>query len=119
MTSKGPVAATASQTRASTGLTLTATVCLFAPLVIFLALLGWATWENRSVKPMAFDLLAGLMAAVLLLGIVGAWPAVSRQLRSATAINAKRLDPFQNWPRLGDHLGTSIGRRYLDRSLTM
>ena len=95
MTSKGLVAATASQTRASTGLTLTATVCLFAPLVIFVALWGWATWQNGSVKPMAFDLLAGLMAAVLLLGIVGACPQCHVNFAAPQQLMQKSSTPFR------------------------
>jgi hypothetical protein len=44
-------------------------LCLFVTLLIFLAVLGLATWEIRLVKPMAFMMFAGLMAAGLVVAI--------------------------------------------------
>jgi hypothetical protein len=94
MNSKGVIGPPASQTRTSTRLKFIDNLCLFAPLVIFLAVLGWAMWGIRLVSPIAFGLFAGLMIVVLALGIVGIWPRLSGRLLSAPAVSAKQLDPF-------------------------
>ena len=62
------VAATTSQTKQSTGLTFTDALCLFGPLMTFLGLLGWATWEMRLANPMAFVMVAGLKGGRISLG---------------------------------------------------
>jgi hypothetical protein len=54
--------------------TLNDGLCLFVQLLIFLAVLGWATWQIRTVNPMAFALFAGSMVAVLVLAIAHVWP---------------------------------------------
>jgi hypothetical protein len=98
MNSKGIVAATSSRTRTGTGLTLTHSLCLFAPLVIFLAVLGWATWEIRLAKPMAFEMFAGLMVVVLVLAIVDALPPI-RRIAQRSSDCSKQLDPFYEMAR--------------------
>ena len=94
MNGKGIVAATTSQTKQSTGLTFTDALCLFGPLMTFLGLLGWATWEMRLANPMAFVMVAGLMGVELVLAIVDVLSRVSGGLRSAPWIAAKQLDPL-------------------------
>jgi hypothetical protein len=66
--------------------------------VIFLALLGSASWEIRLANPMAFEMFIGLMVVVLVLAILEVLPHLSGGLRSAPAIAAKQLDPFYEWP---------------------
>ena len=63
-------------------------LCLFAPLLIFLTILGWATWEIRLVNPMALKLFLGLMTAVLVLAIADVW---SRRVHNAFAVSLKRV----------------------------
>ena len=92
MKGKGIVAATTFQRKPSTGFTFTEALCLFAPLVTFLALLGWATWEMRLANPMAFEMFAGLIVVVLVLAIVNVLPRPSDGLRSAPGIAAKQFD---------------------------
>ena len=94
MNSKGIVAATASQTGTSTGLTLADALCLFTPLVIFLAVLGWTIWEMRLANPMAFEMFAGSMAAVLVLALMRLLTPLYGGLRKAPTIAAKQFDPF-------------------------
>ena len=61
--------AAAEQITTSTGLRLMDGLCLFVPLLIILVVLGWATWQIRSVNSMAFAMFAGLIAAVLVLAV--------------------------------------------------
>jgi len=61
------------QIKTSTGLTFMDGLCLLVPLLIFSAVLGWATWEIRSVNLLAFVMFAGLMAAILVLAIADVW----------------------------------------------
>ena len=100
MNSKGIVASAASQSRTSTGVTPTDGLCLFAPLVIFLTTLGWTIWDMRLAKPMAFVMFAGLMVAVLVLGLIHVLTRLSDELRKATSIGTKQLDPFYEFAPL-------------------
>lgn len=77
---------TAGQIKASVGLKPIDGLCLFVPLLIFLAVLSWATWEIRLVKPMAFTLFVGLMAAGLVLAIADVW---SRRAHNTCALSLK------------------------------
>lgn len=86
MKSKDIKATTASQIRTSMGLTLIDSICLFGPLLVSLAVLGWATWQIRLVNPMAFAMFAGLMAAAFVLAIVDVWP---RRTHSSSAPSLK------------------------------
>ena len=63
-------------------------LCLVVPLLIYLAILGWATWEIRLVNPMALKLFLGLMTAVLVLAIADVW---SRRVHNAFAVSLKRV----------------------------
>lgn len=80
---------TAGQIATSAGLRLMDDLCLFVPLLVFLAVLAWATWEIRSVNPMAFAMFAALIAAVVVLAIAGLWP---RRIRSVS-VTSSRLHP--------------------------
>ena len=92
-------ASIASRIPTSPGLTPLHSLCFFTPLVIFLALLGWATWEIRLVNPVAFGLFAGLMS--VLLGLVTV-DLLSRHWRGSLRTEgtaAKRLYPFYGMAR--------------------
>ena len=73
MKSEHNQAASTGQIETSTGLTLVDALFFFVPLLILLAVLGWVTWEIRSVNPMAFAVFAGLVAAEVVLAIASVW----------------------------------------------
>ena len=75
----------ARQIKSRTGLTLLDWVCFLVPLLISVAVLGWATWEVRLVYPLAFVMFAGLMAVALVLEMAGIW---SGRARSSSATSS-------------------------------
>jgi hypothetical protein len=103
MNCESVVAATASQTTTNSGPKRTDTFCLLAPQVLFLAVLGWATWEISLVKPMAFEMFAGLIVFVLALSIVGVLPRQAGRFRSTPARNREQFGGSINWARSGNH----------------
>jgi hypothetical protein len=82
--------------RTRMGLRLTDSLCLFAPLVIFLAVLAWATWEIKSVNPMAFAMFAGVIAAALILLVAGVLSSRPRPAQSGSALPSGQHAAFGN-----------------------
>jgi hypothetical protein len=82
------------QTRMSASLTTADSVWLFAPLLIFLALLARETWEFRLVHPMALALLGVVISAGLVLVLAGIWSCRPWRIASTSTISLKpRHDP--------------------------
>lgn len=89
----------ARQIKSTTGVTVPAWVCLLVLLLLSLAMVGWVTWEVRLVHPLAFLILAGLMApvlylmtAVIVVEIAGRW--WRRGHSSSTTSASLRSNPF-------------------------